>query len=155
MILLMLVSVAAGVLTWFPAMAEKQYRRVILAEIESVRPKASESDDLDRRITALRSRVQAIDKFRMRTKDDMDGLAELTQIIAPPTWLHSMALTRRTLSLTGAAEQAAKLLKVIDGSSQFSSSEFCAPVAPEGRFEAFCIRSKRKEVSHETHWSRP
>ena len=87
----------------------------------------------------------------MRSKDDMDAFTELTQLITPPTWLHSLLLTRQVLLLTGEAEQAATLLKVIDSSIQFNGSQFSSPVAREGRLEGFGIRAKRRAINHEAY----
>jgi hypothetical protein len=146
-----LLALAVGVLAWLSSTAQKHYRRAILAEIDIIEPQVRKSEDLDRRIAVLRSRALTIDEFRMRTKDDMDALSELTQLITPPTWVRSMLLTRHSLALVGEAEQAASLLKVIDSSTQFSGSEFSAPVVRAGRLEGFSIRAKRKVMNHEAY----
>jgi len=151
-VLVMLLFVALGVLAWFSTtLTREYYRRAVLAAIETVEPQARVSDDLDRRIGALRQRAQTINAFRMRSKDDMDAFTELTQLITPPTWLHSLLLTRQVLLLTGEAEQAATLLKVIDSSIQFNGSQFSSPVAREGRLEGFGIRAKRRAINHEAY----
>ena len=62
-----------------------------------------------------------------RSKADMDVLAEMTRLLAPPAWLTSLELNGQQVSVAGETDQAAILLKAIDASPQFESSEFVSP----------------------------
>ena len=62
----------------------------------------------------------------------------------PPGWVNSLELTRDQVVLQGEAEQAAALLKTIDGSPLFQNSEFTMPLARTGNGEAFRIRAARE-----------
>ncbi len=148
--LLMLVVLAMGVLISTSSMAETRYYSAISTAIERVQPQARESAELDRKIAILRRRAQTIDTFRMRSKDDLDALSELTQLITPPTWISSFSLTGRGLLVSGQSDQAAALLKIIDASTQFSGSDFSTPVTRDGKLDRFSIRAKRKPVNHDS-----
>jgi general secretion pathway protein L len=146
----MLVVLAMGVLISTSSMAETRYYSAISTAIERVQPQARESAELDRKIAILRRRAQTIDTFRMRSKDDLDALSELTQLITPPTWISSFSLTGRGLLVSGQSDQAAALLKIIDASTQFSGSDFSTPVTRDGKLDRFSIRAKRKPVNHDS-----
>jgi hypothetical protein len=150
-VLATIIVLASCVLAGFSTIAEQRYRKAIQTEIEMIELRAHKSGNLDQRIEALRRRVRAIDTFRMRSKDDLDALKELTDVVAPPTWIRLILLTRRSLLLTGEAEQAPALLKVIDSSLQFSGSEFSVPPVRAGSLEVFVLRATRKVASRGSH----
>jgi hypothetical protein len=56
----------------------------------------------------------------------------------------SLEMNRNSAVLSGQAEQAAPLLKVIDGLPQFQGSEFTVPLARAGKNEIYRIRALRK-----------
>ena len=100
-----------------------------------------------RQITLTRNRSQTLDNFQRHTKEDMDALNELTQMLAAPTWLNSLQLTRDSVTIAGETEQAAALIKLLDSSRQFRGSSFALPLQRSSGGELFSIRSLRREVS--------
>ena len=85
-----------------------------------------------------------LDDFRQRAKSDMDVLAEMTRLLAPPTWLNILEVTRTQVVAGGETDQAAPLLKVIDASPLFESSEFSMPPIRTQNGEMFRIRTNRE-----------
>jgi len=85
-----------------------------------------------------------LDSFRARGKADMDVLAEMTRLLAPPAWLTSLELNGQQVAVTGETDQAAVLLKAIDASPQFEASEFVSPPVRSPAGETFRIRSNRE-----------
>ena len=77
----------------------------------------------------------------------MDALNELTQVLAPPTWLNSLQLTRDSVTIAGETEQAAALIKLLDSSHQFRGSSFALPLQRSASGELFSIRSLRQGVT--------
>jgi hypothetical protein len=142
-----LVLLAAGAALAYPRIADRRYLGMLQAEIRRVEPRARKAVELDRQIAVTRNRTQTLDSFRLRTKDDLDALNELTGLLAPPTWLGSMQLTRDALTMSGAADQAAGLVKLLDGSHQFRGSSFTIPIVPTGGGEAFSLRAQRQGVT--------
>ncbi len=51
------------------------------------------------------------------------------------------------MSITGQTDQAAALIKLLDGSRQFQGSSFSLPLQKSGGGEVFTIRSSRKGVA--------
>lgn len=135
-----------GAVVAYPKYADRQYLDLLQAQIHKLEPQARKAMDLDRQIAITRNRAQTLDNFRMRTKEDLDALSETTKILAPPTWLASLQLTRDSLTVSGETDQAAALLKLLDGSHQFRGSAFGIPIARGQNGEMFTIRSTRQGV---------
>jgi Tfp pilus assembly protein PilN len=135
--------------------ADKRYLGVLQHEIDRFDPIARRVEGLDKQISAVRSRTQALDDFRRRAKQDMDALNEITKLIPAPGWVASLDLDRTTVQLGGEAEQAATLLKIIDSSPLFEKSEFTMPInrAPTG--ELFRIRAQRQYPAPGTQQAQP
>ncbi len=142
-----LVLVLAGALGISAAMEKHRYDEELAGEIRQATLQANHSRDLDRKIAETEARVRALDAFRVRSKDSMDTLAELTRILAPPTWLRGIDMNDREVQIGGDTMQAAALLKLLDSSPKFHNSEFTMPLARVGNMETFRIRTYRKGVN--------
>ncbi len=142
-----LLLAAACTVIAYPKIADRRYLAELQAEIRKVEPRARQAVELDRQIAVTRNRTETLDTFRMRTKEDLDALNELTALLAPPAWLGSMQLTRDSLSISGAADQAAGLVKILEGSHQFRGSSFTIPIVPSANGEIFSLRAQRQGVA--------
>lgn len=140
-ILLLCVS---GALLGYSAIEDRRYLSKLEAEIARLEPQSKRAVALDREIERTRARSRLLDEFRGRSKSDLDALNELTRLVAPPAWVNLIELTRDAAVINGEAEQAAALLKVIDGSPYFQNSEFAIPIARAGNNELFRIRAVRE-----------
>jgi hypothetical protein len=67
--------------------------------------------------------------------------------LTAPTWLTSLQLARDSFAVSVEAEQAAALLKVLDGSHQFRGSAFSIPITRGQNGDLFTIRSARQGVT--------
>lgn len=137
----LLLAVALGL---FPRYDTARYLASLNAEIARVAPVASRSTALDRQIETARRNTAQLDALRTRTKSDMDVLAEMTRILAPPAWLNLLEITRTQITLAGETPQAAPLLQAIDASPLFQGSEFVIPPSRVNNAEAFRIRTNRE-----------
>jgi general secretion pathway protein L len=142
-----LVLLMFGAVVAYPKFADRQYLSLLQSEIHKFEPQARKAADLDKQIVNTRNRAQTLDNFRRHNKDDMDALNELTQILAPPAWLSAMQLTRDSVTISGEAEQAAALLKLLDGSRQFRGSAFSLPIQRSATGEFFTIHSARQGIT--------
>ncbi len=136
-----------GAVVAYPKYANGQYLGLLRNEIHRLEPDARRAVDLDRQIAVARNRAQTLDTFRARTREDLDALTEVTKLLTPPTWLNSLQLTRESLTVSGEAEQAAALLKVMDSSRQFHGSAFVVPIARSKDGDLFSIRATRQGVA--------
>jgi Tfp pilus assembly protein PilN len=123
---------------------DRRYVAALEAEIRKLEPRAAKVKQLDVAAAAMLGRSRQLDAFRLRTKQDLDALNEVTRLLAPPNWLNSFDLMRTTLQIGGEADQAAALLKLLDGSPHFANSEFTIPIARMQNGEAFRIRAQRE-----------
>ena len=138
--------VLAGIaLLVFQSYRNGAYLVTLNQEIAKTQPAAQRASAIDREIEASRARTLLLDGLRRKAKSDMDVLAELTKQLAPPTWLQNMAMDSKQVSITGEADQAAPLLKKLDESPLFESSEFVSPPSRGQGFEFFTIRTRRSE----------
>ena len=142
-----LVIIFAAIALGYPKYADRHYLELLHGQIRSIEPRARRAVELDREIAITRNRTQTLDNFRRRTKQDLDALNELTTVLAPPTWLNSFQLTRDSLNIIGSADQAAGMVKQIDGTRQFRGSSFTSGPVKAGSGEAFGIRSQRQEAA--------
>ncbi|MGI8744576.1 MAG: PilN domain-containing protein [Bryobacteraceae bacterium] len=142
-----LVFLMSGALMAYSGYEDRRYLVKLQAEIQKLQPAAQKASALDRQVATTRNRAQALDNFRRRLKDDMGALNDLSNVIAPPAWLTSLQLTRDSMSMSGEAERAEALLKLLDNSRQFRRSEFTLPIARGAGGESFSIHSVREGVT--------
>lgn len=138
-VLLLLVALLA-----YPSYSDRHYLGLVQAQIRAVDVLARKAAEVDRATLNARNRSQTLDNFRQQTRLDLDALNELTHVLAPPAWLNSLQLTRTSVSVTGETDQAATLIKLLDGSRQFQASSFSLPLQKSASGEVFSIRSARK-----------
>ncbi len=142
-----LLLIGAGSLMAYSSYQDRQYLDRLRAEITRLAPDARKPLLMDQAIERTRARTVLLDHFRRRTRDDLDALNELTKILEPPAWLNSLEITRESIRLSGEAQQAAGLLKLMDKSPLFEGSEFAAPMTRSPSGEVFAIRSHREGLS--------
>lgn len=142
-----LLIIGAGSLAAYSSYEDRQYLEKLRTEIHRLEPDARKPMLMDRAIDTARARTALLDQFRKRTRDDLDALAELTKILEPPAWLNSLEINRDAVRISGEAAQAAGLLKTVDKSPLFESSEFAAPMSRSPNGEIFAIRARREGLS--------
>jgi Tfp pilus assembly protein PilN len=140
-VIVLLLAVAALA---YPSYSDRHYVGLVQAQIQALDPLAKKAAGVERETANARNRSQTLDNFRQQTRLDLDALNELTHTLAPPVWLNSLQLTRNSVNITGEADQAATLIKLLDGSRQFQASSFSLPLQKSAGGEAFSIRSSRK-----------
>lgn len=138
---------ALGAMAASGAFENRRYVSTLEHEIKLVEPQARHAAELDRQIAIARNRAQTLDNFRMRSKEDMDALNELSRVLGPPTWLGNLQLSRTTLQIGGETDQAASLLKLLDSTKQFKHSEFTMPMTRTLGGESFSIKAAREGVT--------
>lgn len=138
-VLLLMVAVLA-----YPSYADRRYLELVQGQIRAFDPLAKKAADVERETVNARNQSQTLDSFRQQTRQDLNALNELTHLLAPPAWLSSLQLTRTTVNITGETDQAAVLIKLLDGSRQFQGSSFSLPLQKSAGGELFSIRSSRK-----------
>lgn len=139
------VAVMVGAIGYLllPGYQNGSYLESLNVEIAKVQPRAQKAAALDREIEASRTRTLLLDNLRKHGKNDMDVLGSMTSLLAPPVWLRTLEMTPKEVSVSGEADQAAPLLKQIDGSPLFEGSEFTSPPSRVQNVENFSIRTKR------------
>jgi Tfp pilus assembly protein PilN len=140
-VVLVLLCAALAVHSWWE---ERQYMARLEAEIARVEPRAKRSAALDRDMVRAQSRIHVLDEFRSRTKGDLEALNGLTTLLPPPVWTNTVDLTPDAATISGEADQAAPLLKVLDASLYFRNSTFVGALAKAGGNEQFQIRTTRR-----------
>jgi len=137
------VLLVVGALVIYSSYADRRYLRDMNAEMARIEPQARRAVALDRELANAGARARLLDQFRAQTKNDLDTLNQLTQMLEPPVWTSSINLTRDAARIAGEAPQAALLLKLLDSSSFFQNSEF-QQVSRSGSVESFQIHTSRR-----------
>lgn len=143
----LVVALAAAViflLGVLPALHEKQYRDELDAAALRLEPMARQAQAAELATRAVRAKIMALDTFRRRPHDDLEVLNELTRLLQPPVWTGSIEISPDSVAITGEAEQAAPLLKILDSSPLFQNSEFSGSVSRLKEGEQFRIRTMRR-----------
>jgi Tfp pilus assembly protein PilN len=141
-VLLLAVAVLA-----YPKYSDNRYLELLQAQVRALDPLARKAAETDRQTIIARNRAQTLDTFRQHTREDLDALNELTHLLAPPAWLNSLQLNRTSVSIAGQTDQAAALIKLLDGSHHFQASSFSLPLQKSTGGEVFSIRTTRKGVA--------
>jgi hypothetical protein len=136
--------VLAVMLVGQSAMEDRRYLAVVERELARLEPQANQTVRFDRATNQARARTVLLDQFRRRTKADLDVLTELTRLLQPPSWLAVLDMNREQVTTTGEIDQAAGLLKTLDGSKLFRNSQFTSPLGRAGTNDVFRIRSDRQ-----------
>jgi hypothetical protein len=143
-VLALLLVLVCGALLAHSWWEERRFVARLEAEITKVEPRAKRGAALDRDLIRAQNRMRLLDDFRARTKDDLEALNGLTMLLAPPVWTSTVDLTPDAATITGEADQAAPLLKLLDASLYFHNSTFVGALAKAGGNEQFQIRTVRR-----------
>jgi Tfp pilus assembly protein PilN len=127
-----------------PALDRRDYLAALTAETKRLDPRAARTQKLEKDAAAARLRVAALDDFRRRPQADLDVLAELTKLLAPPVWTSNVEIYPDSVVISGEADQAAPLLRLLDSSPLFQNSEFSVSVTRSGQLEQFRIKTLRR-----------
>jgi Tfp pilus assembly protein PilN len=143
-VLVALLLLISGALLAHSSWEDRKYLTDLEKEIAKIEPQARRAATLDRQTLRTQNRIRLLDEFRRRTKGDLEALNELTQLLPPPTWSSMVDLTPDAATINGETEQAAPLLKLVDGSPYFQNSTFIGSLAKAGGNEQFQIRTARR-----------
>jgi Tfp pilus assembly protein PilN len=138
-----LLIVLGATLAW-PGYDRNRYLKELDAEIAALRPRAARAAVLERQIQHTRDNARMLEEFRTRTRADLDAVVELSRVLPPPVWASIVDLSRDTVVITGEADQAAPLLKLLDASPLFHNSEFNG-ISKIQNTESFRLRSMRRQ----------
>ena len=127
-----------------PAMEKRSYVTALNAEIQKLEPAALRAQNLEKQAVVNRARIAALDDFRRRPQADLDVLNELTRLLPNQVWTNLIEIYPDSVVLTGEADQAAPLLKLLDSSPLFQNSEFALSVTHSAKTEQFRIKTMRR-----------
>jgi Tfp pilus assembly protein PilN len=138
---------ALALLTVFvivPAIEQKRYRGDLDRAARQLEPAALRAQSLERKIDESRTRMLALDEFRHRPQADLEVLNELTRLLPPQVWTNAIEIYPDSVVISGEADQAEPLLKVLDSSPLFQNSEFALSVTRNAQTEQFRIKTTRR-----------
>jgi Tfp pilus assembly protein PilN len=141
-VLAALLLIACGALLAYNKVEQRQYLAKLQVEVARYEKQAVRAQTLDKQTSALQGRSALLDEFRGRSKADLDSLLELTKLLPPPVWTSQLEMNRETVNVAGEAEQAAALVRVVDGSTLFHNSEMPV-IARSVNGETFRLRTQR------------
>ena len=128
----------------FPILNERRYVADLSAEQRRIAPAALRVQAIDKTLATDRARIAALDDFRQRPQADLDLLNELVRLLPEQVWTSSIEIFPDSVAISGEADQAAPLLKVLNSSTLFEKSEFAMPVTHNGQTDLFRIKTMRR-----------
>jgi Tfp pilus assembly protein PilN len=141
-VLLLLAAVAVFVI--FPALEQRRYRADLERAARQIEPLVVRAQALDKKTSSNRAKIAALDEFRRRPQADLEVLTELTRLLPPPIWTNDVEIYPDYVIVSGEADQAAPLLKVLDSSPLFQNSEFALTPTRNDKIEQFRIKTLRR-----------
>jgi len=127
-----------------PALERRNYLAALNDEAHRLEPAALRAQTLEKTTNSNRARIAALDDIKRRPQADLDVLNELTRILPPQAWTNSIEIYPDSVVISGEADQAAPLLKLLDSSPLFQNSEFALSVTHNAQNEQFRIKSMRR-----------
>ena len=140
----LLVAGLVAVFVVFPAVEQRRYRADLDRAARQLEPAVLRTQTLEKKVNSDRLKIVALDEFRRRPQMDLDVLNELTRLLPPPIWTSAVEIYPDYVMVSGEADQAAPLLKVLDSSPLFQNSEFALSVTRNGQLEQFRIKTTRR-----------
>ncbi len=136
--------VVAAIVVWgvLPALEHRRYMRDLARQSQALERPALRAQTLERQIASDRARIAALDDLRRRPQADLDVLNELTRLLPVQAWTNTVEIYPDSVVISGEADQAASLVKVLDSSPLFQNSEFT--LTHTGQTEQFRIRTMRR-----------
>jgi Tfp pilus assembly protein PilN len=128
----------------FPLINEHRLDTDLTAEFNRLQRPALRVQSIDKQLAAHRARIAALDEFRNRPQADLDLMNELVRLLPAQVWTSSIEISPDSVGITGEADQAAPLLKLLDSSPLFEKSEFVTSVAHNGSVDQFRIKTMRR-----------
>ncbi len=125
------VLLALSLLTAFlivPAIGQRRYRNELESASRRLEPAAERARRLEREIGQDTGRVRLLDEIRRRPQDDLEVLNELTRLLPDTVWTNAVEIHPDSVTISGEADQAAPLVKLLDSSPLFQNSEFVLSV---------------------------
>ena len=136
--------VIATIVVWgvLPALEQRRYMQDLTRQSQALERPALRAQTLERQIVSARARIAALDDLRRRPQADLDVLNELTRLLPTQAWTNTVEIYPDSVVISGEADQAASLVKVLDSSPLFQNSEFT--LTHTGQTEQFRIRTLRR-----------
>jgi len=141
---ILLAMALLAVFVIFPAVEQKRYREDLERAARQLQPAAARAQLLERKIKEDGNRIQLLDEIRRRPQADLEVLNELTRLLPPPVWTTAVEIYPDSVVISGEADQAAPLLKVLDSSPLFQNSEFALSLTRGAQTEQFRIKTTRR-----------
>jgi hypothetical protein len=141
---ILVVLALLAVFVVFPAVEQKRYRRDLDRAARQLEPAAARAQSLERKIKEDGNRIQLLDEIRRRPQSDLEVLNELTRLLASPVWTTAVEIYPDSVVISGEADQAEPLLKVLDSSPLFQNSEFALSLTRGAQTEQFRIKTMRR-----------
>jgi Tfp pilus assembly protein PilN len=108
------------------------YEVVLDSEIAALKPAVDEVAAQEEKLNQATSTYQTL-KSKVETRDaNLEALLELSRLLPPGSWIASYNSQGRSVMLSGFAESASAVQKVMEESALFEDVQFTSPVTRDG-----------------------
>jgi general secretion pathway protein L len=126
-----------------PFWLQAQARDAVEARIAALRPRLERTEAVRKQLAAFANSGDVFSAERARVGDALLAIATLTEILPDDTYLISLMMQKRQVSLQGESAAAAKLLATMSADPAIRNAAFTAPVTRNGAGDdVFAIRAE-------------
>jgi Tfp pilus assembly protein PilN len=141
---ILVVLALVTLLVIYPAVEQKRYREDLDRAARQLQPAVLRAQALDKKISENRNRILLLDEIKRRPQADLEVLNELSRLLPTQVWTSAIEIYPDSVVLSGEADQAGPLLKVLDASPLFQNSEFALSVTRNAQAEQFRLKTTRR-----------
>ena len=122
------------------------YSKEVDAAITAVTPAVRELARQETELNGLLEKERVLFSDIGKPDAMADVMAELTRVMPRDSWLAGYSLQNNALTLTGYADRATDVQKLLEDSSLFRDVQFSSPITKEDAKDRFVIRAVLEEV---------
>jgi general secretion pathway protein L len=124
-----------------PFWRQAQARAEVEARIAALQPRLERAEAVRKQLAAFAESGDAFSAEHARVGDALHAIATLTEIVPDDTYLISLVMQKRQVSLQGQSAAAAKLLTTMSADPSIRNAAFTAPVTRnQAGDDVFAIR---------------
>jgi len=133
----------AVVVVALPFRLQAQARNEVEARIAALKPRFDQAEAARKKLAAFAEGGDVFGAEHARVGDALDAIATLTKLLPDDTYLISLVMQQRQVSLQGQSAAAAKLLSTLSADPTIRNAAFTAPVTRNATGDdVFAIRAE-------------
>jgi hypothetical protein len=125
----------------FPVYRDYARLKQVSKEIREIKSEASDLLDKSKQLDESRRRLAFLKKKQVNSKLHIQVLAEITKILPEDSWIMSFDMDEKGfIELKGFADDATKMVEILEGSDMFKNASFSGPMLKSGDKTRYSVK---------------